>query len=177
MRLPGTRRDRRAWTARAVVALLVAAGVNVVLSGMSVEHDPTLVSLLAVATVAAGVLALEALDTVTRARWVAQRQDTRPERGEDTRTAMYRHVVEAHLTSRQADDAVVWQLADLARQRLRQVHGFRPEEDPARTEELLGPRLAEWLSHDRRHRYTPGARHHRYTVAALGDVVRRIEEL
>ncbi len=70
---------------------------------------------------------------------------------------MYRHVVEAHLTSRQADDAVIWQLADLARKRLRQVHGFRPEDDPARTEELLGPQLAEWMSHDRRHRYTPGA--------------------
>ncbi len=72
---------------------------------------------------------------------------------------------------------MVWQIADLARRRLRQVHGFRPEDDPARTEQLLGPQLAEWISHDRRHRYTPGATHQRYSLAVLGDAVRRIEEL
>ncbi len=167
----------RQWTGRLVVALLVAAGVNVLLSGLSVRHDVTLVALVAGATVAVGVLSLEALDTATRLSWLARRPDTRPDRGEDTRTTMYRHLVEAHLTSRQADEAVVWKLADLARQRLRQVHGFKPEDDPVRTEELLGPQLAEWMSHDRRHRYTPDERHRRYTVAALGDVVRRIEEL
>ena len=170
-------RQRRQWVGRVVVALLAAVGVNAALSGLSVRHDTTLVALLTATTVAAGVLALEALDAATRIPWMARRQDARPDRGEDTRTAMYRHVVEAHLTSRQADDAVVWQLADLARQRLRQVHGFRPEDDPARTEELLGPRLAEWMTHDRRHRYTPGERHPRYTVAVLDDVVRRIEAL
>jgi len=168
---------RRQWIGRVLVAVLAALGVNAALSGLSVRHDATLVALLATATVAAGVLALEALDAATRIPWMARRPDTRPDRGEDTRTAMYRHIVEAHLTSRQADDAVVWQLADLARQRLRQVHGFRPEDDPVRTEQLLGPLLAEWVSHDRRHRYTPGERHPRYTVAVLGDVVRRIEAL
>ena len=123
------------------------------------------------------MLTLEALDSATRLPWVARRLDALPDRGEDTRTAMYRHVVEAHVTSREADDAVVWQLADLARRRLRQVHGLRPQDDPARTEQLLGPLLAEWVSHDRRDRYTPGQRHTRYTVAALGEVVRRIEAL
>jgi hypothetical protein len=167
----------KVWAGRAVVAALVAVGVNGALSGLSVRHDVTLVTLLATATVAAGVLALQALDTVTRVHWRAARADTRPERGEDTRTAAYRHVVEAHLTSREPDDAVIWQIADLARRRLRQVHGFRPEDDPRRTEALLGPQLAEWVSHDRRHRYVPGARHPRYSVAALGDAVRRIESL
>jgi hypothetical protein len=167
----------RAWAGRVVVAVGAAVGVNLALSGLDVRHDVTLVALLAAAAVAAGVLALEALDASTRVPWLAVRPDTRPQRGEDTQTASYRHVVEAHLTSREPDDAVVWQIADLARRRLRQVHGFRPEDDPARTEELLGPQLAEWMSHDRRHRYVPGAPHVRYSVAVLGDAVRRIEEL
>ena len=171
------RRDRRRWLGRVVVAVLAGVAVNAALSGLSVDHDTALAALLAATIVAVGVLTLEALDASTRVPWVARRPDSRAERGEDTRTAMYRHVVEAHLTSREADDAVVWQLADLARRRLRQVHGLRPQDDPARTEQLLGPVLAEWLSHDRRHRYTPGERHPRYTVAALGEVVRRIEEL
>jgi hypothetical protein len=170
-------RTSRQWTGRLVVTVLAAAGVNVVLSGLSVRHDATLVALVAVASVAVGVLALEALDTPTRLPWRARRPDARPDRGEDTRTTMYRHVVEAHLTSRHADEAVVWKLADLARQRLRQVHGFRPEDDPARTEELLGAQLTEWMSHDRRHRYTPDERHRRYTVDVLSDAVRRIEQL
>ena len=90
---------------------------------------------------------------------------------------MYRHVIEAHLSSREADDAVVWQLADLAARRLRQVHGLRYADDPARATELLGPQLAEWVSHDRRHRYAPGPRHRRYTVQQLGRGRPRIEEL
>ena len=167
----------RAWARRVVIAGIVAVGVNAALSGLDVRHDVTLVTLLATAAVAAGVLALEALDATTRVPWLAVRADTRPGRGEDTQTTAFRHVVEAHLTSRQTDDAVVWQIADLARRRLRQVHGFRPEDDPARTEKLLGPQLAEWISHDRRHRYTPGATHQRYSLAVLGDAVRRIEEL
>jgi hypothetical protein len=171
------RQERRAWLGRLLVAGLVGVGVNAVLSGLSVDHDTALVGLLAATTVAVGVLTLEALDNATRVPWVARRPDTRPDRGEDTRTAMYRHVVEAHLTSREADDAVVWQLADLARRRLRQVHGLRPQDDPERTTALLGPVLAEWVSHDRRDRYVPGQRHPRYTVAALDEVVRRIEAL
>jgi hypothetical protein len=167
----------RSWLGRLLLALLVAVAVNVVLSGLSVDHDVTLVAVLAATTVAVGVLTLQALDLLTRVPWMVPRTDSRPSRGEDTRTATYRRVVEAHLTSREADDAIIWQLADLARRRLRQVHGFRPEEDPARTEELLGPRLAEWVSHDRRHRYVPGQPHPRYTVAVLSDAVRRIEEL
>jgi hypothetical protein len=171
------RQDRRRWLGRLLVAVLVGVGVNALLSGLSVDHDTALIGLLAATTVAVGVLTLEALDHATRVPWVARRPDARPDRGEDTRTAMYRHVVEAHLTSREADDAVIWQLADLARRRLRQVHGLRPQDDPARTMELLGPVLADWVSHDRRDRYTPGQRHPRYTVAALGEVVRRIETL
>jgi hypothetical protein len=60
---------------------------------------------------------------------------------------------------------------------MRQLHGLRFEDSPERATELLGPVLAECVSHDRRHRYVPGARHRRYTVAQLGDAVRRIEEL
>lgn len=167
----------RRWLALAVIALVVAAVGNAVLSGLSVRHDPTLVALVAAAVVAAGVLALETADAATRVTWFAPRSDPGGDRGEDTRTASHRRVIEAHLSSRNADDTVVWQIAELARRRLRQVHDLRPGEDPARTEELLGARLAGWVSQDRRHRYVPGARHPRYTVAALGDVVRRIEEL
>jgi hypothetical protein len=165
------------WVARGVVAVLVAVGTNAALSLLSVEHDAALVALLAVATVAAVVLTLSALDADTRTGWTVRRSDARPATGEDTRTAMYRHVIEAHLTSRDADEAVVWQIADLARLRLRQLHGLRYEESPERVTVLLGPVLAEWVSHDRRHRYVPDARHRRYTVAQLGDAVRRIEEL
>jgi hypothetical protein len=171
------RPERRAWLGRLVVAVLAGVGVNAVLSGLAVDHDVALVGLLSATAVAVGVLTLESLDSATRQPGVARRPDARPDRGEDTRTAMYRHVVEAHLTSREADEAVLRQLADLARRRLRQVHGLRPADDPARTEQLLGPVLAEWVSHDRRDRYVPGQRHPRYTVAALGEVVRRIEDL
>ena len=82
---------------------------------------------------------------------------------------MYRHVIEVHLTSQDADDAIVWQIADLARQRMRQLHGLRYDEDPERATELLGPVLADWVSHDRRHRYVPG----RAAPALLGRPARR----
>jgi hypothetical protein len=167
----------RVWVGRAVVALLVALAANAALSALSIEHDTALVALLAVATVAAGILALAALDTSTLTGWTVRRGDARPETGEDTRTAMYRHVVEVHLASHEADDTIVWQIADLARQRVRQLHGLRYDESPEQVTELLGPALAEWVSHDRRHRYVPGVRHRRYSVEQLGEAVRRIEEL
>ena len=169
-------REARAWTGRFVVALLVVAGLNLALFELDIEHDVALVSLLVLTTVAAGVLTLEALDAPSRLPWSMPRQDARPHQGEDTRTATYRHVIEAHLTSRDVDDAIVWQVADLASRRLRQVHGLRYADDPVRATELLGPQLAEWVSHDRRHRYRsgPGGR---LTVEQLGVVVRRIEEL
>lgn len=169
-------REWRAWTGRAAVALLVAAGVNLALHELGIGHDAALVSLLSVGTVAAVVLALESLDAASRLPWSVPRRDARPAPGEDTRTAMYRHVIEAHLTSRDADDAVVWQVADLAARRLRQVHGVRYADDPVRATELLGPELAEWVSHDRRHRFHEGPGR-RLTVQELGAAVRRIEEL
>ena len=167
----------RSWVGRGVVAGLLAAITNWALSMLSVEHDSPLVALLVVTCVAAVALALAALDVETRATWTVRRGDSRRQTGEDTRTAMYRHVIEVHLTSQDADDAIVWQVADLARQRVRQLHGLRYEDDPAQVAELLGPGLAEWVSHDRRHRYVPDGRHQRYSVAQLGDAVRRIEEL
>lgn len=165
------------WLGPVVVAALLAVFTNAALSLLSVEHDTALVALLAATTVAAGVLALAALDSDARPRWTIRRGDSAPGTGEDTRTVMYRHLVEAHLTSRVADDEIVWRIADLARHRLRQLHGVRWEESPERATELLGPVLAEWVSHDRRHRYVPGAPHQRYSVAQLTDAVRRIEEL
>jgi hypothetical protein len=170
-------RATRAWVGRGVVALLVAVAANAALTALSIDHDTALVALLAVAAVAAVVLSLVALDTSTRTGWTVRRNDARPPTGEDTRTAMYRHVVEAHLASHEADDAILWQVADLARQRLRQLHGVRYDDSPQRVAELLGPVLTDWVSHDRRHRYLLGARHQRYSVAELGAVVRRIEEL
>ena len=170
-RVPGV------WIGRGAAAVLVAVGTNVALSALSVQHDTALVALLAVATVAAVVLTLSALESDTRTVWTVRRSDARPATGEDTRTAMYRHVIEAHLTSQHADDAVVWQIADLARHRLRQLHGLRYEESPEQVTELLGPQLAAWVSHDRRHRYVPDGKHRRYSVAQLGETVRRIEQL
>ena len=171
------RRLAHAWLGPLVVATLLAVAANAALSLLSVDHDAALVALVAATTVAAGFLALAALDAEASPGWTVRRGDARPDTGEDTRTAMYRHVIEAHLTSRVADDAIVWQIADLARHRLRQLHGVRYDASPERATELLGPVLAEWVSHDRRHRYVPGARHERYSVAQLGEVVRRIEEL
>jgi hypothetical protein len=167
----------RAWAGRATVALVLALVANAILSELAVEHDAALVTLLAFATVAALVLSLEALDSSTRTGWTVRRGDARPESGEDTRTAMYRHVVEVHLSSRDADDAIIWQVADLARQRLRQLHGLRYEDSPLEVAALVGEPLAEWLSHDRRHRYAPGVRHQRYSVDQLAEAMRRVEEL
>jgi len=169
--------ETRTWVGRAVVAVLAAVAANATLSALEIDHDAALVALLAVATVAGVMVSLAALDTSGRTDWTVRRSDARPETGEDTRTAMYRHVAEVHLTSRDADDAIVWQIADLARQRVRQLHGLRYDEAPEQVTELLGPVLADWVSRDRRHRYVPDARHRRYSVAQLGDVVRRIEEL
>jgi hypothetical protein len=165
------------WIVRGVMAALLAIGTNATLSASSVEHDPALVALLVVAVVAAFVLAMTALESDARIGWTVRRSDARPDTGEDTRTATYRHVIEVHLTSMDADNTVVWRIADLAKVRLRQQHGVRPQESPGRTAELVGPVLAEWMSHDRRHRYLPDAPHRRYSVAELGEVVRRIEEL
>ncbi len=167
----------RAWVGRGVIAVLLAVFVNAILDALSVDHDEALVALVVLASVAAGALTMAALETETRTAWTVRRSDALPSTGEDTRTAMYRHVIEVHLTSQDADDAIVWQVADLAKHRMRQLHGVRIEESPERATELLGPALAEWVSHDRRHRYEPGVRRRRYTVAQLGDAVRRIEEL
>ncbi len=167
----------RTWIGRGVLALLIAFGVNATLSAVDIEHDAALIVLLAAAAVAAGSLAMGALDAGVVPSWSVRRGDATQDRGEDTRTAMYRHVIEAHLTSQEADDAIVWQIADLARHRMRQLHGVRYEDSPERAVELLGPQLADWVSHDRRHRYTPGERRRRYTPAQLGEAVRRIEEL
>jgi len=167
----------RVWVGRAIVALLAAFTVNLSLTVLEIDHDAPLVALLAAATVAVGVLTLEALDAQVHLPWTAPRPDARPNPGEDIRTMMYRHLVEVHETSRDADDAVLWQIADLARRRLRQVHGIRYADDPERVTELLGPLLSDLVSRDRRHRYLPDHRHERYSVAQLGDLVRRIEEL
>ena len=167
----------RAWVAPVVIAVLVAFGVNSALSATEVAHDVALVALVVAASVAACALALSALDAGVRTGWKVRRSDALPGSGEDTRTAMYRHVIEVHQTSQNADDAIVWQIADLARHRMRQVHDLRYDEDPQRATELLGPVLAEWVSHDRRHRYVPDERHHRYSVGQLGEVLHRIEEL
>ena len=62
----------RPWVgSRRLVAGIVAVGVNVALSGLDVRHDVTLVTLLAAAAVAVGVLALEVLDANTRVPWLA----------------------------------------------------------------------------------------------------------
>ena len=167
----------RVWVGRAAAALVAALAANTLLSRLEVDHDPALITLLALATVAALTMFLQSVEASVRLPWTAPRADARPDPGEDTRTAMYRHLVEAHQTSHEADDAVVWQLADLAARRLRQVHGLRYADDPARVHELLGPLLAEWLSHDRRNRYHPDQRHPRYSVAQLCGVIDRIEAL
>ena len=165
------------WVVRAGVALAAAATVDLSLAALEVEHDAPLVALLVVAGAAAALLAVEALDVAVRLPWSLPRPDARPDPGEDTRTTMLRHLVEAHQTSREADDAVLWQIADLAARRLRQVHDLRWSDDPGRTRELLGPTLAELVSRDRRHRYQPGVRHRRYDLDELGELVRRIEQL
>ena len=167
----------RIWVGRVILAAASAVSVNLALSAVEVEHDAPMVALLAVTTFAAGILALESLEASTQLPWTAPRPDARPHPGEDSRTAMFRHMVEAHEGSREADDTVLWQIADLAKRRLRQVHGIRYAEDPGRATELLGPLLADLVSRDRRNRYMPGRRHRRYSVAELGELVQRIERL
>lgn len=168
---------RRVWWGRAGYALAAALVVNFGLSRLGVDHDPALIVLLAAASVGVGAMAIEAFIAGAHRPWTASHDGPRHDTGEDTRTLMYRRVVEAHLTSHDADDAVVWQLADLAARRLRQVHGFRYADDPARATELLGPLLADWVSHDRRSRYRPDHRHTRYSPDQLSEVLGRIEAL
>lgn len=167
----------RRWWAWAVAALVGATALNLALSWLRVEHDPLLVTLLALALVATGAVVLEAFQARSTLPWTSPRTDRPPETGEDLRTEELRWLVEAHLASKGADDAVIWAIADLADRRLRQVHGLRYADDPRRATDLLGQPLADWMSHDRRHRYDPTHRHARYSVAQLDDVVRRIEEL
>ena len=73
-------RVSRVWVGRAVAALAAAAVVNVALSAMRIEHDAPLVALLAATTLAAGALALEAIDASSRLPWtiVAPRCAPRP---------------------------------------------------------------------------------------------------
>ena len=172
-----TLRVPRVWIGRATMAIIAAVTINVSLSVLAIDHDAPLVALLTATTFAAGTLALETIDAYARLPWMAPRPDARPNSGEDLRTATFRHLIEVHETSREHDDTVLWQIADLANRRLRQVHGIRFADDPKRVTELCGPFLAELVSRDRRHRYQPGVPHPRYTVAELGELVRRIEDL
>jgi hypothetical protein len=167
----------RVWVARAVLAAAAAVSVDLGMSAVEVDHDAPMVALLVVTTFAAGFLALESLEAHTQLPWTAPRPDAHPHPGEDTRTAMYRHMIEAHEGSRDADDTVLWQVADLAKRRLRQVHGLRYADDPGRATELLGPILADLVSRDRRSRYQPGGRHRRFSVDELGELVQRVERL
>jgi hypothetical protein len=144
---------------------------------MEVEHDAPMVALLTVTTIAAGVLALESVEAHMPLPWTAPRPDARPHPGEDTRTAMFRQMIEVHGGLRVADDTVIWQMADLAKRRLRQVHGIGYADDPDRATELLGPVLADLVSRDRRHRYQPGRRHRRFSLEELGELVQRMERL
>lgn len=168
---------RRVWWGRAGYAMAGALVVNFGLSRLEVDHDPALIALIAAASVGVGAMAIEAFVAGAHRPWTSSHDASRPDTGEDTRTLMYRRVVEAHLTSHDADDAVVWQLADLAARRLRQVHGLRYADDPERATELLGPLLADWVSHDRRSRYRPDHRHTRYSPDQLNEVLGRIEAL
>jgi hypothetical protein len=172
-----TARTTRLWAGRLILAAAAALTVDLALSAMEVEHDAPMVALLTVATIAAGVLALESLEAHMALPWTAPRPDARAHPGEDTRTAMFRQMIEVHEGTRQADDAVLWQIADLAKRRLRQVHGIRYADDPGRATELLGPALADLVSRDRRQRYQPGRRHRRYSVDELGELVARVERL
>ena len=167
----------RVWVGRVILTAAAAVAVNLALSAMEVEHDAPIVALLTVTTIAAGVLALESLEAHTSLPWTAPRPDSRPQPGEDSRTSMYRQMIQVHEGSREADDTVLWQIADLAKRRLRQVHGIRYADDPARASELLGPILADLVSRDRRHRYQPGQRHRRYSIDELGELVQRVERL
>lgn len=161
----------------AAIALVASLVVNGALVVLDVAHDTVLITVLALATAATGVLLVRGADAQDRPSWTTLRPDARADLGEDTRTATHRHVIEAHLTARVPDDAVIWLLADLAAVRLRQVHGIQYADDPQRVTELLGPRLAGWMSVGRRQRYRPEQRHRRYSVAELGAELARIEAL
>lgn len=168
----------RLWLYRIGAALLVAVLVNGFLSlVLEADHDVLMIALLAVAVAAVGAVALDALETSTHVGWTTPRTTAPRNPGEDVRTTMHRQLVEAHLSSRHAQNDVLWQIAALAKERLRQVHGFRYEDDPQRAAALLGPDLAEWCSHDRRHRYDPTHRSVRYSAEQLGEALRRIETL
>ncbi len=177
MRRPPSALLPREWLARGLIAVAAAVVTNLSLVVLEIDHDAALVTLLAATAVAVGSLVLEAIDPHPGAPWTATRPDAQPDPGEDTRTAMFRHLIESHRTAREADDAVLWQIADLGNRRLRQVHGFRCSEDPQRAEALLGPLVAGLVSRDRRHRYEPGRRHPRYSLDQLNEAMRRIEEL
>jgi hypothetical protein len=167
----------RIWVGRAVLAGAAAVSVNLSLSALRVEHDAPLVALLVVTAVAAGVLVLGSLEAYAQTPWTVARADAQPDPGEDARTRMFRHQIEVHQSSHDADDAVLWAIADLARRRLHQVHGMRSADDPARTQQLLGPLLSDLVPDDRRRHRPPEQQRRRYTVAQLGDLVRRVEEL
>ena len=167
----------RVWAGWTILAAAAAVAVNLGLSAVQVEHDAPMVALLTVATFAAGVLALETLGAHTQLPWSAPRPDARPNPGEDTRTAMFRHMVEAHQGSKDVDDTVLWQIANLAKRRLRQVHGIGYADDPGRATELLGPLLTDLVARDRRSRYQPGRRQRRYSVDELGELLQRVERL
>lgn len=167
----------REWLGPGVVALLSAAGLNSVLSLLEIRHQPWLVALLVCVVVATGWLLLTALDAAERLPWTRPRSDAEPDTGEDTRTAMYRHVIEVHFSAHDRDETVVWQLADLAARRLRQVHGIDPADDPDTAAALLGEPLASWVAVDRRDRYRPDHRYPRHTLEELTDAVSRIERL
>lgn len=167
----------RTWSTPLVVALAGAAAVNLGLSALGVEHDPLLIAVLALAVAALLLVVVEVLDPRPPLTWLARLPNERADTGEDSHTEELRWLVEAHVASQGADDAVLWKLADLASRRMRQVHGVSWADDPRRTTELLGPQLAEWVSHDRRHRYDPAHHRHRHSLAQLGEVLRRIEDL
>ena len=91
---------------------------------------------------------------------------------------MFRHLIEVHQTSRDADDTVLWQIADLAKRRLRQVHGLRYADDPARATELLGSVSSPTWSRATDGTATgPAGGTAATPVAELGELVRRIERL
>lgn len=167
------------WIGRVAVAVAAALVFNLSLSSLGYEHDTVLISLLVATLVAGGVLALEALETHTQFSWTAPNPAAPPDLGEDAGTTSFRHLIEVHETSRDADDAVLWQIAELAQRRLRQVQGPRYAEDPARVSELLGPYLADLVMRDRRQRHhdTQEDRNPRFSVAQLREMVRRIEAL
>jgi hypothetical protein len=167
----------RPWRWGLAGGLAAATATNIALSSVEVEHDPFLVLLIGLAAAAVVLLGLEALGDTPTLPWTVPVAPRRADDGEDLRTEELRWLVESHLSRRSTDEGVVWQLAELARRRVRQIHGPDVADDPALLVELVGPELAEWMSHDRRHRYDPSHRHPHHTLAQLAEALRRIEEL